>query len=219
MANCSIASVGWLLCVFAAASPPLFLGAQAVSAQSPSGSSVAEEVVFRPGDVVQITVWRKPELSGEFVVAADGSIGNPFYADVKIAGAGVGDARQRIRNHVARIEADPLVWVEPVFRVAVVGEVRQPGLFPVRYPTTLGQAIAQAGGTTDAARLDRIQFVRNGVTQVVNLRDPAAAAARTVLLSGDEIVVPRRSTTFRDSLVPISTLASIAALLVTITSR
>lgn len=169
--------------------------------------------------MIQIKVWRKPELSGEFAIAPGGAIGDPFYADVNVSGLSVDQARERIRNHIARIEADPMVWVEPILRVVVMGEVRQPNLYPVRYPTTLGQAIAQAGGPTEDARLDRVQFVRGGVPQVIDLRSPASPHARIVLLSGDEIVVPRRSTRFRDSLVPISTLASLAGLIVTLSTR
>jgi polysaccharide biosynthesis/export protein len=173
--------------------------------------------VLRPGDMLQIRVWRKPELSGEFVIAADGAIGDPFYSAVSVAGLGVAEARERIRGHVARIEAEPLVWVEAMFRVVVMGEVRQPNLYPVRHPTTLAQAIAQAGGPTENARLDRVQLVRGGTAHVADLRDPASPVARTVLLSGDEIVVPRRSTRVRDALVPISALASLASLIVALT--
>jgi protein involved in polysaccharide export with SLBB domain len=128
-------------------------------------------------------------------------------------------ARDRIRQHIARIEADPMVWVEPMLRIVVTGEVRQPGLYPVRYPTTIAQAIAQAGGTTELARVDRIQFIRAGAPQRIDLRHPTAQHARIVLQSGDEIVVPRRSTAFRDAMLPLSTLASVAALVVTIATR
>jgi polysaccharide biosynthesis/export protein len=189
--------------------PPVSVHAQAAS----------DEIRLRPGDAISVRVWRKPELSGDFVIAADGSVGDPFYADVKVSGLGVDEARRRIRDHVARIEADPMVWVDAVARVVVVGEVRQPGLLAIRYPTTLAQAIGQAGGATEAARLDRVQLVRDGAVQLIDLRNPASAGARAPLLSGDEIVVPRRSTAFRDAMVPISALASIASLIVTITNR
>lgn len=186
---------------------------------APPAAQAAETVILRPGDMIHIKVWRKPELSGEFAVAPGGAIGDPFYADVIVGGLSVDQARERIRNHIARIEVDPMVWVEPILRVVVMGEVRQPNLYPVRYPTTLGQAIAQAGGPTEAARLDRVQFVRGGIPQVIDLRNPASPHTRIVLLSGDEIIVPRRSTRFRDSLVPISTLASVAGLIVTLSTR
>lgn len=211
-------SAVFLVLAFAAAAgtgtvAPMSASAQVVSAL-PSG-----EVILRPGDLIHIRVWRKPELSGEFAIAADGSIGDPFYGELKVAGLGLAEARDRIRNHIARIEAEPLVSIEPVFRVVVTGEVRQPNLYPVRYPTTVAQAIALAGGATELARLEEVRFVRDGATRTVDLRDPGSPHASAIVLSGDQIVVPRRSSRLRDSLIPISTLASIAGLIVTIANR
>lgn len=192
---------------------PTSASAQAVPAVPPA------EVILRPGDLIHIRVWRKPELSGEFTIAADGSIGDPFYGELNVAGLGLAEARDRIRTHISRIEAEPLVSIEPVFRVVVTGEVRQPNLYPVRYPTTVAQAIALAGGATEQARLEDVQFVRDGVARAVDLRDPGSPHASAIVLSGDQIVVPRRSSRLRDSLIPISTLASIAGLIVTIANR
>lgn len=210
--------VFFLILTVTAAAAASVVAPTSVSAQTASEVPSAD-VILRPGDLIHIRVWRKPELSGEFAIAADGSIGDPFYGELRVAGLGLVEARERIRNHIARIEADPLVAIEPVFRVVVTGEVRQPNLYPVRYPTTVAQAIALAGGATDLARLDRVQFVRDGAAQTVDLRDPGSPHARAVVLSGDQIVVPRRSTRLRDSLIPISTFASIAGLIATIANR
>jgi polysaccharide export outer membrane protein len=173
----------------------------------------SEQITLRPGDVVHIRVWRKPELSGEFTVAADGAIGDPFYSSVRVSGLSLTAARERVRDHIARIESEPLVWIEAVFRVAVTGEVNQPNLYPLRHPTTLAQAIAAAGGATPAARLNQVKLVRDGASRTVDLRNPASADARIVLLSGDEIIVPRR-TSLRDAMVPVSAIASVLSLIV-----
>jgi polysaccharide biosynthesis/export protein len=209
----------FILSLVALAISPTFLPATATAQSQPPAAAVTDALTLQPGDMLEIRVWRKPELSGEFHVAASGAISDPFYADVIVAGLPLNVARDRIRQHIARIEADPMVWVEPMLRIVVTGEVRQPGLYPVRYPTTIAQAIAQAGGTTDLAKVERIQLVRAGAAQRIDLRHPTAQNARIVLQSGDEIVVPRRSTAFRDALIPLSTLASLAGLIVTLSTR
>ena len=54
----------------------LFAFALPAAAQQPSG---AAQSVLTPGDSVRIVVWRKPEFSGDFVIAPDGTITHPLF--------------------------------------------------------------------------------------------------------------------------------------------
>src|SRR5829696_4609079 len=53
------------------------------SAQEPRAP--AAQAVLTPGDSVRIEVWRKPEFSGDFVVAPDGTITHPLFRSVRVA--------------------------------------------------------------------------------------------------------------------------------------
>jgi protein involved in polysaccharide export with SLBB domain len=55
-------------------------------AQSPAPAADGTNGALNPGDVVRITVWRKPELSGDFIIAGDGSVSHPLYRDVRVTG-------------------------------------------------------------------------------------------------------------------------------------
>ena len=164
--------------------------------------------VLRPGDVVKISVWRKPELSGEFSVAADGSIADAFYSEVNVAGVPLNTATERVRQYVARIESMPRVWVEPLFRVTVGGEVRNPNLYSLSRETTISQAVAQAGGATPQGRLDRVRLVRGGESQLLDLTDPASPLAETPIRSGDQILIGRSSNFFREYVAPASSVVA-----------
>lgn len=190
-----------------------FLVATATGARLGAQESEAADPVLRPGDVVQIRVWRKPELSGDFTIAPNGAIADPFYATVMLGGLTVSAANERVRSHIAAIEAEPRVWVEPLFRVAVTGQVRQPSLYPVARGTTVGQALAQAGGAADLGDLRRVLLVRDGASTTIDLTAPANPQARTVVRSGDEIIVPRRSNFLRDVLVPLSSVGSLVGVI------
>jgi protein involved in polysaccharide export with SLBB domain len=166
-----------------------------------------------PGDRVVIQVWRQPEFSGEFYVTEQGVIGHPILRNIRVAWRDVEEVQPLIREFLLEFEQDPNVVVETFFRVSVAGEVRQPNVQYLRPGTTLAQAVALAGGTTDRARNDRVILRRAGRDYELNLGDPALPQRNWVVYSGDEILVARRVSFFREYLLPaISVAGSIASL-------
>ena len=184
----------------------------------PVGSPAAT-TVLQPSDVVRIQVWRKPELSGEFTVGADGALRHPVYHDVTVAGMPMAEVESRIRSILMRFEASPVFIVEPLLRVSVEGEVRQPGLYAMSVETTLGQAIGIAGGATSAARTDRVTLRRGTSVISLNLNDPRTAASATRVQSGDRIIVAQQRSMLRDYIAPIASIAAAVGTAVTIATR
>lgn len=177
--------------------------------------TTADVVTLSPGDVVRITVWRKPELSGEFAIASDGSILHPLYRDLRVTGTPLAAVESQLRDFIARLETNPQFVIEALFRVSVEGEVRQPNVYNLRPETTIAQAIALAGGPTERGRRDRIRLVRgDGQVTRVDLRGTAAGQnGRLSVRSGDRIVVERAPDVFREVVTPtLSILGSIAAI-------
>lgn len=181
-------------------------------AQSPSASGGGSGGL-NPGDVVRITVWRKPELSGEFVIASDGTVSHPLYRDVRVTGIPLAQVETRVREFLTKLESNPQFVIEPLLRVAVAGEVRQPNLYNLRPETSITQAIAMAGGPTERGRRDRIVLMRDGRELIVALRRADATGAAMPVQSGDQIMVEQRSAIFREVIAPtISILGATAAI-------
>jgi polysaccharide export outer membrane protein len=195
-----------------------------VDAQGKSSSGAAARPAvgqgsLLPGDVVRITVWRKPELSGDFTVAADSSIKHPLYRDLKIAGLRLADAEGRLRTFLGRYEANPQVLMEPLLRVTLGGEIRIPNLYTLPPETTIAQAVAMGGGPTLDGRIDRVRVVRGSEVIHVNLTDASNASGEMVVRSGDQIVVGRKGHIFRDIVGPVSSLAGAIAAIATLMRR
>jgi|SRR5882762_1898443 len=172
--------------------------------------------VLRPGDVLRITVWRQPDLSGEFAISPDSSVAHPLLQAVKVGGVPLSWARARVRDFLLAYEPSPRFVVEPLYQVVVAGEVRQPGLVAVPRGTTLAQAVARGGGPTDRGRLDQVKLVRAGKSYVLNLLSQDQRIAVLPVMSGDQVVVARRSdfNVVRDLLNPVASLtAAVAAFL------
>lgn len=154
-----------------------------------------------PGDGLEIVVRGQEDLSGDYTVAADGTIRFPRIGVVK--------ASEREPTDIARdIEAqladgwlrDPQVSVLVAERqnpeeVTVLGEVKEQGSYPHDGNLTLMKAISLAGGLTTAAQQRKVKLIRDTDagrrTVVVDVQ--AIIESRAVDLPvepGDVIVVP-----------------------------
>lgn len=181
-------------------------GAGSVSAQGAPAAPAPDPSALRPGDVVRITVWQKPELSGEFQVSADGTLGDPFYMEVHVTDVPFATAVARLRELIGEYEVKPRVLVQPLIRVAVSGEVRKPDLVNAPPGTTVANAVLLAGGPSDNAAASRARLLRDGIESRIDLRHPQTGLAAEAIRSGDQIIIPRKRSILRDVIGPVSSL-------------
>lgn len=205
-------SLLWL--VLLAAAPTL--SSERLLAQTPAPSS--EQITLSPGDSVRVVVWRKPEMSGDFIVGPDGTITHPLYQAVRVGGVPFATAQVNLRNFLARFEQDPQFVAEPLVRVAVSGEVGRPQVYALRPETSIGEAVAQAGGPRETANREKVRVLRKDSAGrqrefFVSLLDPEKSTAALRVHSGDQIVVDRRRSFFREIFLPgLSVIGSAASI-------
>ncbi|HUP53260.1 MAG TPA: SLBB domain-containing protein [Longimicrobiales bacterium] len=193
----------------------LWFGLAATAALPSPGSAQAPPdapEVLHSGDILRVQVWRQPELSGEFAVTEEGVVAHPLYREVTVAGRPIDEIHGALHTFLLRYEAEPNLVVEPLFRVAVGGEVRQPNVFLMRPGTTVAEAVAMAGGFAEQAAADRTILRRGSADYRIDLTDPAANFRNTTVRSGDQIVLERDRAIFRNYVVPfIGIVGSIAS--------
>lgn len=201
------------------AAPPA--RAQADSVPIPTPRNVG---VMRPGDVLDIAVYREREMTGKYLIDSRGVVQIPGLGDIVAAGLTPTEIKQALSEQlVRRGVANPEIAVSPLVRVSVLGEVRSPALYPVDPGTTLIQLLTIAGGPTDRARLSGAYVVRENQRFPVNLESAMAGSptGRVVLYSNDVLVVPRKTGLTRENigfvLSGVSALISVATFIVTVT--
>lgn len=192
----------------------LLSAASGLPAQENGGGTV-----LRPGDAVRITVWRQPELSGEFTISESGTITHPLYRELVVTGMPMDDARRRVHDYLAQLESSPQFVVEPLLRVSVGGEVRQPSLYRLSPETSIAEAVAMAGGATERGRMERVRLFRGGEVLAVDLTSPQAGLAQEAIRSGDQIFVDRKTSLFRDFVAPAGGIVAALATLLNILIR
>ena len=191
------------------------LSAQVVTAPSdPSNGSV-----ISPGDQIRIVVWRKPEMSGDFPIAANGTIIHPLYREVQVTGVPLSVVEDRLRTFLSRFDTNPQFVIQPLVKVVVAGEVRSPNVYPVPPETTVQQVVALAGGPTDRGLLNDVRMVRDRQEVRVDLSRANSEAALLQIRSGDVILVGRRGAGIRDFVAPVASSLGLIASLITVFRR
>jgi len=178
-------------------------------ASAPPTSSAAAVEAYQIGvdDVVQVSVWRNPDLSITAPVRPDGKITVPLAGDVVAGGRTPQDVAADIQSKLAAYVQQPQVSViltelkshEFLSRVRVTGAVKQPVSIPYRQGMTVLDAVLAAGGVNEFAAPNRSGLYRKngeGTTSYeVNLEQILHRGDLSTNFSvapGDVITVPER---------------------------
>ena len=184
---------------------PATTPAPAASALAAAAARVVEPVAadpkdyrIGPEDVLDITVWKNPELSRERVpVRPDGKISHTLINDIEVAGLTTNQVKSEITQRLARFIENPEVSVVVreihSAKVSVSGNVRMAGYFELKTPdVTVMDMIAKAQGLNEFADKGNIKVIRRGkgaidfkYNDAVNGRN----GANFLVQAGDVIVV------------------------------
>ena len=174
--------------------------ARATALANSNALDTAVEYQIGPEDVLDISVWKNPELSRTVPVRPDGKVSLPLLNDFRAAGLTPSDLREqlvaRLSDFVPTPEVSVIVREVHSRKIAVVGAVKTAGRYELKSPMTVLEAIALAQGFTDFAARDRIVVLRQsgGTTTRIpfNYRKIAEGMEQEnfFVRPGDIVVVP-----------------------------
>jgi len=152
-------------------------------------------------DVLTITVWREPELSGTVMVRPDGMVTLPLLNDVHAAGLTPDELKNSLTEKLGPFVNTPQVTVAVreinSRKVFIIGQVGHEGSYRINSTTTVLQIIAEAGGLRDFANRKGIYVLRtqNGSQQRLTFNYDKVIRGKDskeniLLRPGDTIVVP-----------------------------
>ena len=188
-----------LLCPAQVNNPPS--PADGKTAMPPTAAATATDTyVIGPSDLLTVTVWKEPTLSGSLLVRPDGMISVPLLGDVQAAGMTPLQLAGQISVKLKKFVQDPNVSVVLTQinskKVYLLGEVSRKGPVEMTPGMTLLEAISSAGGVTDYANVKKIYILRDedGKHQKIAVRYKEALNGNSefnlTLKPGDTIVVP-----------------------------
>ena len=157
------------------------------------------------GDVVKLTVYGQPDLTTEAQIGDDGLISVPLLGSAEIVGRTPSEASRLIARQMENggylqdAHVNLLVTEYRSHRVAVLGKVNNPGKIILEGPTTLTEALAQAGGIapdgSERVILSRLDASGHQTRYEYDLQlwldHQADNRPAVILQSGDTLYVPR----------------------------
>jgi polysaccharide export outer membrane protein len=193
--------------------------APAPAAPAPAGSddllspydreALTTEYRIAPGDLLQVFVWREPDLSRELRVRPDGYVSVPLIGDLfavaKTPKRLAAELTQALSQFVNNPQVTVTLGTSSILRFYVLGKVNKAGEFPLVGRTTVMQALALAGGFLEYAKPEEIKILRqelavaggkaktHEVVLMVNYKAIAQGQnlqQNVALKPGDVVVVP-----------------------------
>lgn len=173
---------------------------------APTGQvTSAYDYQIAPGDVLNIFVWRNPEVSASGIpVRPDGRISAPLIDSMVASGKTPPELSGEIEGILAEYIKDPFVTVTVTNiiggfqqQIRVIGEVNKPSALPFSENMTLLDVMIAVGGLTEFASGNKASIVRtvNGDEQNFNVRlddllKGGDISANVNMYPGDIVIIP-----------------------------
>lgn len=194
-----IAMVGAMLALSGCMTTPDYPSLAADRTEAPK-----HEYLIGPGDTVNITVWRNPEVSLSVPVRPDGKITTPLVQDMAASGKTATQLARDLEKSLEKYIQQPIVtvivtgFVGPYSeQIRVIGQAAKPQALPYRENMSLMDVLIAVGGVTEFASGNKAVIVRNveGKQQSFSVRlndliKRGDLSANAAMRPGDVLIIP-----------------------------
>lgn len=164
----------------------------------------SSEYLIGPGDMLNVFVWRNPEISVTVPVRPDGRISTPLVEDMVAVGKTPSELARDVEQSLAEYIRSPVVTVivtqfvgPSTEQIRVIGQAASPRGLPYRQGITLLDVMIEVGGLTDFASGNKSRLVRRTGNQQqvfrVRLDDlikKGEISANMEMQPGDILIIP-----------------------------
>ncbi len=173
------------------------------------GSGVfAQQIIvkrFSKGDALRLTIWQpwqtttgkgqSIDFNGDYLIDQRGVAFFPLIGDVKVVSHNTRTLAEELREKFGAYVQDPIVIVEPLIRVTLLGAFRRPGTFLIQPDASLWTLVDLAEGPSDDSDLKKMFIERSGrliKKSLLSGFERAYTLQELGVRSGDQILLPER---------------------------
>jgi polysaccharide export outer membrane protein len=164
---------------------------------------LAAEKVYQlgAGDVIEISVWKDPELSRNLVVPPDGIISFPLIGSIDVTNLTVSELKKAVTQKLSEFIPDATVTIMLIeinsLKAYVIGKVNNPGEFTINLETNVMQILSMAGGLNPFASKGNINIIRQQGNRIMKIPfdygqvEKGKNLEQNILIKpGDVVIVP-----------------------------
>jgi polysaccharide biosynthesis/export protein len=175
-------------------------------APKPAAGQMGEEsnYIIGPGDVIQVFVWRNPELTVSVPVRPDGKVSTPLVEDIVATGQTPSGLARQIEKRLSEYIRSPQVNVivtspQSAFsKITVIGQVKSPQALAYRKGMTAMDVVLAVGGLGDFSAGNRAKILRKDATgkqheiqvKLADLVKKGRIKENIEMMPGDVLMVP-----------------------------
>jgi len=161
---------------------------------------------FRKGDGLRLTIWQPwrtdgtndgIDLNGDYTIDSRGNVFFPLIGEVNVLSHTTNTLASELQEKFSAYFQDPIVVVQPLIRITLMGAFDRPGTYLVKPDASLWEVVDLAGGPEVQGNLEKLSVVRGGKTVIPKLLsgfERAYSIEEIGIRSGDQILLPARST-------------------------
>ncbi|TYB30946.1 MAG: hypothetical protein FXF47_06640 [Candidatus Mcinerneyibacterium aminivorans] len=158
-------------------------------------SSVSENYIVGPGDVINLTLWGGVNSQYEVEVGKNGNIATPDFGEISVAGLTYKELKEKLKGSISSGTRVSISFSKlKTIRVFLTGDSDSPGSYKLSGQATIVNAIFASGGPSKNGSMRNIFLKRNGnVVKKFDLYDfllRGNSANDTFLMPGDVIYIP-----------------------------
>ncbi|HET8547637.1 MAG TPA: polysaccharide biosynthesis/export family protein [Bryobacteraceae bacterium] len=149
------------------------------------------------GDVINVKVWKEPDVSGPYQVRPDGKITLPLIGEIQAGNLTPMQLTEQLTKAFGEYINKPEVTVsiQAVLskKYYITGEVNRPGAYALVVPITVMEALSNSGGFREFANKKKIVIMRGTQRIRFNYNDVVKGKnldTNIYLQDGDQIYVP-----------------------------
>lgn len=172
---------------------------------APATSSTSDyNYIVGPGDVLNIIVWRNPELSMSVPVRPDGKVSTPLVDELVAQGKTTTEIARSVEKELSKLVRDPVVtiiatnFIGPYSeQIRVIGEAARPQALAYKKNMTMLDVMIAVGGLTDfadgnAASITRVsEGEKRYSVRLKDLVKRGDITANVEVKPGDILIIPQ----------------------------